>query len=112
LELSELKQEVLETGEIKRKKINYQSSKGHVVCDIIAVPLFSNHNKIIGVSSIGINITEFQNLEEQLTYSEKLAEFGQLATGISHEFNNILATIMGEIDMLLLRGQKITCLRR
>jgi signal transduction histidine kinase len=103
LELSELKQEVLETGEIKRKKINYLSSEDNVVCDVIVAPLFNNHNEVIGVSSIGVDITECEDLEKQVIHSEKLAELGQLATGISHEFNNILATIMGEVDMLLLR---------
>lgn len=38
--------------------------------------------------------------------SEKLAELGKLASGICHEFNNQLAGMMGQIDILLLKNKQ------
>ncbi|PCK07659.1 MAG: hypothetical protein COA42_13195 [Alteromonadaceae bacterium] len=51
---------------------------------------------------IGIDITERKQLEEQLLQSQKMESLGTMAGGIAHEFNNILSTIQGYIEMSLM----------
>ena len=46
---------------------------------------------------------ELRNMEEQLIQSQKLQAVGTLASGISHDFNNILQAISGYIQLLLSR---------
>ncbi len=46
-----------------------------------------------------IDLTERKRLEAQLIQSEKLASAGTLAYGIAHEFNNILASILGAAEL-------------
>jgi nitrogen-specific signal transduction histidine kinase/CheY-like chemotaxis protein len=41
-------------------------------------------------------------LERQLLHSQKMETIGTLAAGVAHEFNNILATIIGNTEMALL----------
>ncbi|MBT6562224.1 MAG: PAS domain-containing protein [Candidatus Scalindua sp.] len=46
------------------------------------------------------DITEHKKMEEALLQSEKLKSIGTVTTGIAHEFNNILAIISGNIQLV------------
>ena len=56
-------------------------------------------NPIAGVSILR-DTTERRKMEEQLLQSEKLRSLGELAGGVAHNFNNILAVILGRTQLL------------
>jgi len=56
--------------------------------------------EVIGVLSIGNDITEVLEKEEQLRQAVKMEAIGRLAGGIAHDFNNMMAIVRGYADLL------------
>lgn len=80
---------------------------------ITASPLFDGAGAVIGAIESVRDITELRHaeaerelLKDQLHHAQKLDSIGQLAGGIAHEFNNILAAILGYAGILEPRMEK------
>jgi PAS domain S-box-containing protein len=59
----------------------------------------------IGAVSIVRDTTERKIIEGKLIQSEKLKSLGELAGGVAHDFNNVLAAILGRVQLLKLHFQ-------
>ncbi len=53
------------------------------------------------------DITEQKKLQEQLIQSEKMSAIGKLTAGVAHEFNNLLAIIYGNSQIINYTAQEI-----
>ena len=64
--------------------------------------LKDNEGNTIGLLGIGLDVTEKRKMEEKLIQSEKLRALGELSGGMAHDFNNMLAAILGRAQLLMM----------
>lgn len=74
-------------------------------------PILDGEGRINGFCKVTRDISEEHRVEEerarlerQLQQNQKMESIGTLAAGISHDFNNILAVIMGHAELVRQRG--------
>jgi two-component system, cell cycle sensor histidine kinase and response regulator CckA len=63
-------------------------------------PIETRSGEVVGASKICQDITKIKRLEAQFIEAQKMEVVGQLASGVAHDFNNILAVIMGYNDLI------------
>ena len=72
--------------------------------DTILVPVTGPDGVVSRIIGSSRDVTARVHAEEQLRQSQKLEAMGSLTGGVSHDFNNLLAPIIGALDLLQRKG--------
>jgi PAS domain S-box-containing protein len=106
-------EDVRKSKEMKRDLVNKKRDRfemefkmkhkdGHMV-DILsrAIAIFDDKGKAVRIIGTHVDITERNQLKANLLHAQKMESIGTLAGGIAHEFNNILAIIIGNNELIM-----------
>jgi two-component system NtrC family sensor kinase len=96
---------VFATGEIQELEMESQMSGETRYYRISKIPMRLEGEGISHVITVGEDVTEWRQVQQRLSQSDKLAAIGQLAAGVMHEINNPLATILACTEGLALRSE-------
>jgi len=77
-------------------EIEAYNKEGEVVNLEFNWGLLYEQNEIIGFQAIGRDVTTRKREAEQ----ERMRALGQLASGVAHDFNNVLANVLGHAQLL------------
>jgi two-component system cell cycle sensor histidine kinase/response regulator CckA len=64
------------------------------------VPIIGANGTVKGLVGISRDITKEKVLQQQMLVAQKMASVSSLASGIAHEFNNLLTGILGYAELL------------
>ena len=91
---------VIESGEaIHHDVVETWGGKPHHI-ENTKFPLRADNGRIIGVCSISTDRTAVKRIEAQLAQAQKMEAIGALTGGMAHDFNNYLAVIIGNLEIL------------
>lgn len=66
--------------------------------------IYDEHNALQAITAVGRDITDIKKLKEDIAQSQKMQAIGELASGITHDFNNLLQVMMANIEFLMHSG--------
>ncbi len=89
---------VMETRSPVKEEI-FMPSKG-VYLDLTASPIFDENGEVALCVRVTRDITQRKQMQEQLMLTERLVSVGELASGVAHELNNPLTSIIGFSQLL------------
>jgi PAS domain S-box-containing protein len=89
-------------GYVKDYEIDLQLANNHCPVLLTINQIKDLSNNIIGFSVLFKDMTYIKKVQHQLLQAQKMESIGLLASGIAHEFNNILTGILPNAELIKL----------
>ncbi len=95
-------QTAVREGHVITSRLWYTRPDGRqVLLEHLASPFFNESGELVGAITLTRDVTEREREHERAQQADKLRALGQLASGIAHNFNNVLAVIVGYTQLAL-----------
>ncbi len=88
-----------------RGRFTNRHKDGHLFLEDTTITAIRDpEGRVLNYVAVKRDVTREARVEEQLRQAQKLEAIGQLAGGVAHDFNNILAAVMMQVGMLQLKS--------
>ena len=108
----------LEEGRFEAEGWRVRKDGSRFWASVVIDPVHDQHGQHVGYAKVTRDLTErkkaqeaLENSREQVFQSQKLEAIGKLTGGVAHDFNNILAAIMGSLGLArrrMAQGEDVT----
>jgi PAS domain S-box-containing protein len=113
---SRFQQQIEQKGSVRDFEVKLKKKDGtEIDCLLTATVRKAEDGAILGYQGIMRDITERKRAEEeksrleaQLVRAQRMEAMGTLAGGVAHDFNNILAAIVGYVELTMLDVAEVT----
>jgi PAS domain S-box-containing protein len=78
---------------------NLKKDGSHYWAKTSILPLRDDRGQITHYIGLGEDITEHRKASEHIQRAQKMEAVGLLASGVAHDFNNVLTTILGNVHL-------------
>jgi PAS domain S-box-containing protein len=103
-EVDAKRRERLEHIRRTRSPMRFREEQGGRIMDVSIYPVLDAQGNVARVAAYASDVTDQARMEASALQSQKLEAVGTLASGIAHEFNNILGIIFGFTEMARLEA--------
>ena len=92
--------EVRRSGEAFREEQIIDTPAGQQAFATVRFPIYGPEGEFLGLGGVSMDITDLKTTETQLRQAQKMEALGKLTGGVAHDFNNMLAAIIGNLEIL------------
>jgi PAS domain S-box-containing protein len=89
--------------ELAKEEVEVLHPRGRVL-ERISRPVLDSNGQSTGWLEIYTDVTDYRQIQSKMLQTEKMAALGEIVSGIAHELNNPLTSIMGYAQLLLGHG--------
>jgi len=93
-----MREEGREEYSVRHRALRRDGSTLHM--EVSVKPVRDDAGQVVGYRGVTRDVTEWVQLQAQLIQSAKLSGIGQMISGVAHELNNPLTTVMGYSQLL------------
>ena len=91
---------VRRTGEARREEFMVDTPTGQQAYATVHFPIYDPEGEFLGLGGVAMDISDLKTAETQLRQAQKMEALGKLTGGVAHDFNNMLAAIIGNLEIM------------
>jgi PAS domain S-box-containing protein len=88
------------TGRFEAEDWRVRKDGSRFWANVILDAIHDEDGQLVGFAKITRDLTERHAVEEKLRQVQRMEAIGQLTAGITHDFNNLLTVILGNLELL------------
>ncbi len=93
--------DTISRGEVWKGHLTNQRKDGTLYqVEATISPVYDRDGGIVNYAAVTRDVTQEIELEARLRQAEKMEAVGQLASGVAHDFNNVLTAILSSVGLL------------